>query len=229
MGGLREGSREQHKTALQKFRREEVQPRLREAREDKWWEEHGKNSGRHEKYYSLRGGAAGVAERLAGAGATGRTWNDFAEWGRVRFLWASNQERKGQHGWERLGGFCADWAHEARDGEEGLTASPEHLITCPGNTTWREDVVRRMEGGLGEEPEDLVRWTLRADLGIRDTQANVALWGAIVRKQKANRRRRMVATEERNTEAELERVWAAFVDWVNEDEQPWAGTFSAAL
>lgn len=82
---------------------------------------------------------------------------------------------------------------------------------------------------MGEEPVDLVRWTPRADLGIRDTQANVALWGAIVRKQRANRRRRMVAAEERSAEAELERAWAACVEWVNEDERPWAGVFSAAL
>ena len=74
-GGV--ATRQQLKSALKKYRQEVVRPALEAERDNKWWQEHGAESGRHQEYYDMSAGRAALPEQLA-VGADAQEWRDYA-------------------------------------------------------------------------------------------------------------------------------------------------------
>lgn len=209
----RGGPRGHVKSALRKFRREEVAPRLDEDRDGRWWQEHGRGSGRHDFYYGLGGSAAEVAESLVRAGATAKEWRDFAEWSRARLLWVSRHE-----GGVRMEEDPCRAAEHQGVGEPPV-ATPEHLLACPGNTKWRQEILQRAEGRVQEDQEELALWLFRADHEDSLMRWHLSVWGAMARKQRGGPNKGS-ASRKRQEEAESERIRNEFLEWMRTEAGP---------
>jgi hypothetical protein len=100
-------------------------------------------------------------------------------------------------------------------------ATDWHLLVCPANGEWRAEIEKaRPEERRGED-EGLATWLFGVHPQLDLNRKHMRLWGSMVRQQQVAQGRANRAEEARQEEAETDRTWAAFLEWMHAEAGPW--------